>query len=613
MDQKMLLLFLILIPACVGFIMLAIPNRVRYVRETLALVTASLVTLIALTLWGQKLELAIPWLGFGIDFRLRYYNFSQFITVAIAGFSLLLSLYSSRFMTGHSKHNQFFGFFFISEAMALGATLANNLLVMLFFWEGLLITLYAMIAIGHEKAYRTAMKTFIIVGLSDLCLMLGIIITGVQAGTLVMSDIQQLTTGGINGVAFGLMMIGAMAKAAAMPFHTWMPDAAVDAPLPFMAFLPAALEKLLGIYLVTRVALDFFTPDLGMRLMMMTVGAVTIVLAAMMALVQRDFKRLLSYGAISQVGYMVLGVGTGIPIGVAGGLFHMINHAMYKCCFFLTSGSVEKQAGSTDLGRLGGLWRKMPLTFACFAVASASVFGIPFVGGFVSKEMIFEGALESGYPIFFYAAVGGAFFTVAAFLKLGHAVFFGKLEADHQKVTESHWAMTVPMAVLAFFCILFGVAYQLPLDYLIKPSLAGLGAAVAEIHFEYHLGWLLWVTIGIICAAALNHWLGVKLSGRGVDATEHIRHLPGLRQIYDWAEKGVFDPYVQSKVVFLWMARVLFRIDRGIDWVYQSFAPAAASVITSIRKVHNGLYANYLSWSVGGLLFILIYITWFMR
>jgi NADH:ubiquinone oxidoreductase subunit 5 (subunit L)/multisubunit Na+/H+ antiporter MnhA subunit len=611
--NQMLLLLLIIIPAIVGLVMLFIPTRTKYPREALALVTASLLVLIAGSLWGKKLDLVIPWAGFGLDFQLRYYEFSQFIVAAVAGFSLLLSLYSVKFMAGRPQNNQFYGFLFISEAMALGATLANNLVLMLFFWEGLLITLYAMINLGHEKAYRTAMKTFIIVGLSDLCLMLGIAIAGAQANTLVMSEIH-LTTAGINGIAFVLMMIGAMAKAGAMPFHTWIPDAAVDAPLPFMAFLPAALEKLLGIYLVARIALDFFTMDLAMELFLMTIGAVTIVLAVMMALIQRDFKRLLSYHAISQVGYMILGIGTGVPVGVAGGLFHMINHAMYKCCLFLTSGSVERQAGTTDLRQLGGLRQKMPWTFVSFLVAAASISGVPPFNGFVSKEMVFEGALETGYPIFFYAAVIGAFFTLASFLKLGHASFFGKLEAKHETVTESHWTMIVPMAFLALGCILFGVIYRLPLDHLIKPSLtAGLGHAIEEIHFEYHLGWLFWVTIGLIAAATLNHWIGVKLSGRGVGASEHIHHLPGLSQIYDLAEKHVFDPYVQGKVIFRWLALALFRIDRAIDWVYQGLAPALAGAITSIRNIHNGLYANYLSWSVGGLLLILIYITWAMR
>ena len=140
-----------------------------------------------------------------------------------------------------------------------------------------------------------------------------------------------------------------------MPFHSWIPDAAIDADLPFMALFPAALEKLLGIYFLARISLEMFklTPTSWISTLMMIIGSITIIFAVMMALIQKDYKRLLSYHAISQVGYMILGIGTAVPIGIVGGLFHMINHAMYKSGLFLTAGSIEKQTGTTDLKKLG--------------------------------------------------------------------------------------------------------------------------------------------------------------------------------------------------------------------------------------------------------------------
>ena len=172
----------------------------------------------------------------------------------------------------------------------------------------------------------------------------------------------------------------------------------------------------------------------------MSIGAITIVFAVMMALIQKDFKRLLSYHAISQVGYMILGIGTGTVIGVVGGLFHMINNAIYKSCLFLTGGSVEKQNGTTDLNQLGGLWRQQPITMICFVIAAASISGVPPFNGFVSKEMIFEGVLGKvylggeGYRIFFIAPVLGALFTAASFFKIGHAAFFDKADPKKPRV-----------------------------------------------------------------------------------------------------------------------------------------------------------------------------------
>ena len=132
-----------------------------------------------------------------------------------------------------------------------------------------------------------------------------------------------------------------------------------------------------------------------MSIVMMTIGAVTILLAVMMALIQKDYKRLLSYHAISQVGYMILGIGTALPVGIVGGLFHMINNAMFKSGLFLTGGAVEKQTGTTDLHNLGGLGRKMPVTFACFLMLALSISGVPPFNGFFSKELIFDGALKA--------------------------------------------------------------------------------------------------------------------------------------------------------------------------------------------------------------------------
>ena len=603
---------LILVPAIIGAALLVIPTKNRYLRGVVSTATAAFLVYLAITLWGHEINMNLPWAGFKIDFQLRYYPFSQFIVAAISIFTFLITLYSVTFMADRPRNNQFYGFLLITAAMAIGAVLANNLIVMLFFWEGLLITLFALINIGNENAYKTAMKAFIIVGLSDLCLMLGIGIVWAQSKTLVMSEIN-LDTTGLNGVAFVLMMIGAMAKAGAMPFHTWIPDAAKDAPLPFMAYIPAALEKLVGIYLVARISVDFFVTSPGMRIFVMSIGAITIIFAVMMALIQKDFKRLLSYHAVSQVGYMILGIGTGVPIGIVGGLFHMINHAMYKSCLFLTSGSVEKQNGTTDLNKLGGLWRQQPITMVCFLIAAASISGVPPFNGFVSKELIFEGALVQPYGgifgrIFFVVAVLGAFVTTASFLKLGHAVFFDKGDPKKPKVTEVHWTMQLPMILLALGCVFFGVWFKFPLNNLIKPALLdSMDKVIGNVHFEFGLGELFWLSIIVLTFGIINHWIGYKLAGNGLGASEHIHHAPVLDRIYHLADRQIFDPYVQGEAGGRYLVTGLFYIDRGVDWFYQQLIPLTANWITKLRNIHNGLYANYLSWSVGGLVLIILY------
>ncbi|MFH0790794.1 MAG: proton-conducting transporter membrane subunit, partial [Candidatus Omnitrophota bacterium] len=431
MTDKILLLPIV-IPLSAGIFSLIVLNRFRLIGESAVLLASLFNFLVTILLFKNNLYFSLPWIGFGLEFSLRLYHFSAFILLAIAGLGFLITLYSTVFMRDKPCLNQFYAYFMFTISLAGGAVLADNLAVMLFFWEGMLLTLFGLIFIGNKTAFKTAAKAFIIVGITDLCMMLGVVLTGCLAGTLRMSQIN-LALGGAGSAAFILLMIGAISKAGSMPFHSWIPDAAIDAPLPFMALIPAAFEKLLGIYFLTRISVDMFRleRDSWVSVLLMAIGAGTIILAVMMALIQKNFKRLLSYHAISQVGYMILGIGTAVPAGIAGGLFHMVNNALYKSGLFLTAGAVEKQSGTTDLEELGGIASKMPVTFICFIITAVSISGVPPFNGFFSKELVYDGALERGW-IFYIIAVLGSFFTAASFLKLGHAVFLGKLSAENK-------------------------------------------------------------------------------------------------------------------------------------------------------------------------------------
>jgi NADH-quinone oxidoreductase subunit L len=398
------------------------------------------------------------------------------------------------------------------------------------------------------------------------------------------------------------MMIGAIAKGGSMPFHTWIPDAAIDAPLPFMAILPGCLEKLLGIYLLARITMDMFKITAGswMSMLLMIIGAVTIVLAVMMALIQKDYKKLLSYHAISQVGYMILGIGTCLPAGIIGGLFHMINNALYKNCLFLTAGSVEKQTGTTNLNKLGGLWSKMPITAVCFLITAASISGVPPFNGFFSKEMIYGAALER-HPIFYIAAILGSFLTAASFLKLGHAAYFGKRAAENENVKESSLPMLVPMIVIAGLCVFFGLYNKFAVSYFLAPILAG------QEFTEQTSRLLIALTAIVLVAAILHHIIGAKVNGGGVKAADHIHHAPVLSGIYDRAEKRFFDPYEWGLKIVSIASNILFFLDRAVDWIYDGLTVTLAYGVSGIiKRLNTGNYSLYIIWSLLGGLIILV-------
>jgi formate hydrogenlyase subunit 3/multisubunit Na+/H+ antiporter MnhD subunit len=414
-----------------------------------------------------------------------------------------------------------------------------------------------------------------------------------------------LPTNAMGSLAFVLLMIGAISKAGSMPFHTWIPDAAIDAPLPFMALLPASLEKLLGIYFLARISLDMFALEAHSWLsaMLMIIGVITILAAVMMALVQKNYKRLLAYHAISQVGYMVLGIGTCLPIGIIGGLFHMINHALYKSCLFLTGGSVEKQTGSTDLDKLGGLGVKMPLTFLCFLIAAASISGVPPFNGFFSKELIYDAALKRGL-IFYLAAIAGTFFTAASFLKLGHAAFFGKLSEANKNVREASMPMLIPMIVIASICVFFGLYHQFPLANFIKPILGE--QRLLGVEFSTNT-MLIIITAVVLAGAIVHHLIAAHIMGGGYKATEHIHQSPLLNEIYDKAEKRFFDPYDIGLKIVGQISKAGWRLDRMINWVYDTLSVRSAYFLSDkIKSMHTGNYSLYIVWSLLGIVFVLM-------
>jgi len=284
---------------------------------------------------------------------------------------------------------------------------------------------------------------------------------------------------------------------------------------------------------------------------------------------------------------------------------------LYKSCLFLTGGAVEKQTGATSLEKLGGLGRNMPVTFICYLITAAAISGVPPFNGFFSKELIYDGALERG-KIFYLAAIVGSFLTAASFLKLGHAAFLGKRSEENKNVREVPVSMLIPMVVIAATCVIFGVFNALPIKYLIQPVL---GEGRLEGHnfsgFPTNM-FLVVVTIIILIAAFLNHLFGVKKSGSGLHASDHIRNAPVLVKIYDLAIKRFFDPYEWGLRFSRLLANISWAADRGIDWIYDKFSVNLTYGLSrQISALQSGNYSLYVVWSLIGA--VLVFVLFFIK
>jgi len=486
----------------------------------------------------------------------------------------------------------------LTLAFANGAVICPNAIGFLIFWGLSGLTLYGFSLLGRgEDAASTAKKTFIIVGGSDAFLILGLALAGATSGwSLAGPTIPMNSPTGV--LAFVCMLIAALAKAGGFPLHTWVPDFSRDAPVESAAFLPASLDKLLGIYLLTRMMSGGFDVGLFARMVVVSLGALTVIIAVMMAMVQHNGRRLLGYHAVSQVGYMIMGVASGSPLAFAGGLFHLINHTLYKSNLFLALGSVEKQAGANELDDLGGLARAMPLTFVMALVGAFSISGIPPFNGFFSKWMIYQGLLEQasglapGYALWVLVclvlAVFGSALTLASFMKFLHAVFLGQRPDRLKDVREAPANQWLATGTLAFLCVGFGLlAREVPLRLFVLPAAeeAGLAPGAPLGLYSPRLVLLLFgVTflLGLIVFLLVRkkRYDEVYLGGNsqseayriaGTAFYKEIADMKPLRGFYRQAEKKAFDIYDLGSKATFGLSRVLQRAHAGLLQVYILF------------------------------------------
>lgn len=545
----------------------------------------------------------IRWSLFGYPALLRIDSLSAFVLLFVALFGFLIIIYSIGFMRERVNIGNYYAYILATIAASIGTVISNNLLLFVGFWGFLGITLYLLIGIGGEEAKGAAKKTFIIIGGSDALMLLGIAIIWKISGIMRMDASPIMLDNSLAVYSFILLALGAFAKAGAMPVHTWIPDSSEAAPLPVMAFLPASLDKLLGIYFLARLSFNIFyvKPNSAISLFLLVIGAVTVIAAVMMALIQHNMKRLLSYHAVSQVGYMVMGIGTANPIGIAGGLFHMLNNVIYKNALFLAAGAVEKETGTTELDRLGGVAHFMPITFLCCLISSLSISGIPPLNGFVSKWMVYQGIIELGktgsklWVMWLTAAMFGSALTLASFMKLLHAVFLGR-QGVSKDIKEVPVSMQLPMVLLAILCIVFGIfAFSLPLKYFIIPAIGGEisylglwqpGLATILIIIGLAVGALLYF-VGTLKTARISEpfiggeTLPVEERPTGTEFYNTIVDIPILGKLYMMAKEGLFDIYELGR-------RFTFLLT-GI-----------------LQYLHNGILPTYLTWCLLGMLILFL-------
>ena len=465
----------------------------RTARNILALlsITASLAFILALVkpvMFGGEIIAywmggRVPAGGYAIGIALEVDALSLFFALLVATAVFVSGVYSIQYMRHDDNEREYYTLFLMLAGGVMGLVLSGDLFNMFIMVEVLTFAAVALTAFRNTAtgALEAAFKYLVVGCIGSTCILVGTAMLYAQAHTLNLAQLAQVIPGNLNTatkVAFALLFVGFGTKAFIVPFHPLAADAHGAAPASISVMISGVLTKS-GIYGIIRLTYFLFqTMNLGtMQFLLVFIGSLSMFVCVTMALAQHDFKRLLAFHSISQIGYVLTAVGLCTALGVSAGLYHAMNHTLFKGLLFLAAGAVLHETGTTDLGKLGGLSKKMPHTTVLFLIGAFSISGIPPFNGFASKWMIYQAtyqkAVESGnigFLLVTVIALVTSVLTLASFVKVSQSVFFGQLPKELEHVKEVPFGMRLAMGIFALLCVLTGLFPGLVTTYITEPA-----------------------------------------------------------------------------------------------------------------------------------------------
>jgi len=553
---------------------------------------------------AEPLRVVWPWLPSGgvtiADVGVLVDAQSSVMLCLVTLVSFLVQFYSLGYL--HDEPPPSLGRYYAYQSLfafsMIGLALSPNLLQLFMCWELVGLCSYLLIGYWYQRpsAARAAVKAFWITKAGDVGLLIGIVMLWRLTGTFDFGQLRMMATSGAIPVA-GLSLItfaiymGAMGKSAQFPFHVWLPDA-MEGPTPVSALIHAATMVTAGVYLLVRTDWLFaLTPNV--LAIVAWNGALTALLAAVLACVQTDIKRVLAYSTVSQLGYMMAAIGAGFA---SAGFFHLLTHGIFKALLFLGAGAVIHAVHSNDVGDMGRLARKMPQTAIVFLVGTLSLAGVPVFAGFVSKEEVLGAVLAGGFTVPFVMLLTGAFLTAFYMFRIVFLAFFGDRGPRSEVRGPSHahdapFLMTGPLWVLALIAMAIGIYFTLH---------------VTHGEFEPPV-WLTPVAVAVALSGILLAWLTYERRVVSADALA-----------------AAFGPIRRAAIAKFWLddiylalyRYVLLTFSRAIGWTDRYLVDGVLNVISAwtvdggdrLRRMQTGKVQDYV-WAVGlGLLALMAWI-----
>ncbi len=587
---------------------------------------------LALSIWALVALMATPhhelpvpdvsWVviegGVAIHLGLIMDSLTAVMLIVVTVVSLMVQIYSQGYMHGDPGYHRYYAFMSLFTASMIGLVLADNLVFMFVFWEMVGLCSYLLIGFWFHRpsAADAAKKAFIVTRLGDFGFLAGILLLFLNTGTFDIGELHELAIAGtlagttLTWAAIGIFS-GAVGKSAQFPLHVWLPDA-MEGPTPVSALIHAATMVAAGVFLVARM-FPLFEHSAEALTTVAIIGGVTAIFAASMGLVMNDIKRVLAYSTISQLGYMMLGLGAG---GVAIGIFHLFNHAFFKALLFLGAGSVNHATGTFDMRLMGGLRKLMPWTYLTFVIAALSIAGIWPLSGFWSKDEILIGSFAS-QPVLFYLAMITVFMTAfymfrAVFMTFGGEYRGGSPDAHGHEGHSSHphespRVMVLPMVVLAVLAMVSG--------FWNVTGHFGAFMSHGETHsfieglfhpFTQPLPWL------SLILAVLGILLAYAMYSKRLISSERIGSM--FKPLYTlFSRKYWFDELYENIIVRIALLKGLFAgmeqfDNQGVDGIVNGVANTAIAGGRAIRHAQTGQLQLYGLFIGIGVLAIILFV-----
>ncbi|PWV82615.1 NADH-quinone oxidoreductase subunit L [Prauserella marina] len=611
---------LVAFPALGALILLVGGNRTNAWGHLLgcATVIASFVYGLAL-FFGNSFEQAtdttvyswIPVEALQVDFGLRVDALSVIFVLLITGVGSLIHIYSIGYMSDDADRRRFFGYLNLFVASMLVLVLGNSFVMLYLGWEGVGLASYLLIGwyTNRPSAATAAKKAFLMNRVGDVGLALAIFLMFKYIGSTgyaeVFAGIGDLSPGVITAIAL-LLLLGACGKSGQFPLQSWLPDA-MEGPTPVSALIHAATMVTAGVYLIARAAPIYNLTEDG-RLVVTIVGAFTLLLGAIIGCAYDDIKKVLAYSTVSQIGYMMLAVGLG-PLGYALAIAHLLTHGFFKAGLFLGAGSVmHAMNDEVDMRKFGGLYKKMPITFATFGLGYLAIIGFPFLSGFFTKDAIIEAAFgQEGWRgwVFGGAALLAAGITGFYMTRLMLLTFFGKerwkeiKSADGREFHphESPPVMTAPMVVLAIGSVAAG-AFLIMGDRLANFLTPSVGELMESEHGVLPHALIPWLTVAISALGVLLAW---TLFGRRDTPVERPENVAWPVRA---ARKDLYGNALNEALVAtpgLWLTRFAVFVDnKGVDGAVNGIAATLGGGSGRLRRMQTGFVRSYALSMLGG-------------